>query len=108
MSAAPTPDPSLWVDTALTSGLGVLSGIVSWLLSPDPKSLGCMLRHLIVAGITAAFVGLAVRDFIDSEGLRLAVGGSAGYAGAIIWDRVLGFIKAALDWVQGKLDSLKG
>lgn len=107
MSAAQPPDHSLWVDTAITSALGVLAGFVSWLLDPDPASKGCIVRRLLVAGITSAFVGLAVRDLIDSEGLRLAVGGSVGYAGAIIWDRVQGFIKAGLDWVQRKLDALK-
>lgn len=102
MSAAPTPDPSLWIDTAISAALGVLSGIVSWLLSPDPRSLGCLLRHLLVAGITAAFVGLAVRDFIDSEGLRLAVGGSSGYAGALVWDRLVGLIRLGFDWLESK------
>lgn len=102
MSAAPG-DPSLWIDTAISGLLGILSGIVSWLMSPDPRSLGCMFRHLLVAGITAAFVGLAVRDFIDSEGLRLAVGGSSGYAGALVWDRVVQLIRLGFDWLEAKL-----
>lgn len=97
MSPQP-PDPNaLWLDAAISGGLGLLAGLVRWLMSKDPQSLGYHMRHLLVAGITAAFAGLAVRDLIDSEGLRFAAAGATGYAGIALWDMASDKLRAMVD-----------
>lgn len=100
MSPTPETPPSIWADAAISAALGAASGAVRWLLSPDRKSLGCVVRHIAVACITSAFVGLAVTDLIDSEGLRFACAGAAGYAGPEIWDWSMAFLRKR---VQGLL-----
>lgn len=97
MTPPPDPTPSIWVDAAMSGALGVLAGVVRWLMSQDPQSLGCIARHLFVAGVTAAFAGLAVQDLIASEGLRFAAAGSTGYAGVFLWDAVSAKIKSLVD-----------
>ena len=98
MSPTPeTPPPSLWLDAAVSGGLGILAGLVRWLMSPDTHSLGATFRHLFIAGVTAAFAGLAVADFIDSEGLRFAAAGSTGYAGVALWDLAAAKVRDIID-----------
>ena len=96
MSPAPEPSP-LWIDAALSGLLGILAGTVRWLMSPDQQSLGTIVRHLLVAGITAGFAGLAVQDLIDSDGLRFAAAGSTGYAGVALWDLASQRLRALVD-----------
>jgi len=70
-------------------------------MATDTKSLGCIVRHLFVAGITAAFAGLAVQDIISSEGLRFAAAGSTGYAGVALWDVTANKVKTLVDrWLS--------
>lgn len=99
MSPVPPPDPvpQLWLDAAISGGLGILAGLVRWLMSSDPQTLGCTFRHLLVAGVTAMFAGLAVQDLIDSEGLRFAAAGSTGYAGVALWDLAAQRLRALID-----------
>ena len=99
MSPSPPPvEPSpLWIDAAVSGGLGILAGLVRWLMATDPQSLGTIVRHLLVAAITAAFSGLAVQDLIDSEGLRFAAAGSTGYAGVALWDLAAQKVRALVD-----------
>lgn len=98
----PNPEPSpLWLDAVISGGLGVLAGLVRWLMSTDKHSLGATFRHLLIAGITAAFAGLAVADLIDSEGLRFAAAGSTGYAGVALWDIAAEKLRGIIDrWVK--------
>lgn len=94
----PPPDPnSVWVDAAMSGGLGVLAGLVRWLMSQDQQSWGYHMRHLLVAFITAYFAGLAIRDLIDSEGLRYASAGATGYAGIALWDMLASKLKGLVD-----------
>lgn len=97
MSPTPEPTPTLWADAAVSGALGILAGLVRWLMATDPTSLGCVIRHLLVAGITAAFAGLAVQDLISSEGLRFAAAGSTGYAGVALWDMAASKVKGLVD-----------
>lgn len=99
---SPTPEPSpLWIDAAASGGLGILAGLVRWLMATEPQSFGTIVRHLLVAGITAAFAGLAVQDLIDSEGLRFAAAGSTGYAGVALWDLAAQKLKGLIDrWLS--------
>jgi hypothetical protein len=103
MSPTPPPiEPSpLWLDAAVSGGLGILAGLVRWLMATEPQGLGTITRHLLVAGITASFAGLAVQDLIDSEGLRFAAAGSTGYAGVALWDLAAQKLKALVDrWMS--------
>jgi hypothetical protein len=97
MSPSPVEPSPIWIDAAVSGALGILAGLVRWLMASDPQSLGCILRHLLVAGITAAFAGLAVQDLIDSEGLRFAAAGSTGYAGVALWDLTAQKLRALVD-----------
>ena len=101
---SPTPDtpPSLWLDAAISASLGVASGAVRWLLSPDRHTLGCVVRHILVASVTSAFAGLAVSDLIDSEGLRFACAGAAGYAAPEIWDWLMALLRKRAEKAIGK------
>ena len=92
------PEPSpLWIDAAISGGLGVLAGLLRWLMDTNPKSLGNTVRHLLAAGITAGFAGLALGSIIDNEGLRFAAAGSTGYAGVALWDWAIGLVKEAVE-----------
>lgn len=95
MSAAlPPPEPSsLWVDAAISGGLGLGAAIARHLLSLDKKDWGCLVRRLFVAAFTASLVGLGVRDLIDSEGLRFASAGAAAFAAPEVLDYFLAYIR---------------
>lgn len=64
------------------------------LLSTDPVSPGWVFRRIFAAAITAAFVGWAVAEHIQSIPLRFAAVGAAGYAAPEVLDYVLRYIKA--------------
>jgi hypothetical protein len=95
--ASPDPSSSLWIDAAISGMLGVAAGLVRWLTDPDPKSLGCTARHLLAAGITAGFSGLALANLIDSDGLKYATAGATGYAGVALWDIASAKLRAMLE-----------
>lgn len=101
MTPPPTDPNSIWVDAGISGGLGVLAGIVRWLMSNDQKSYGYHMRQLVVAGITAYFAGLAIRDLIDSEGLRFASAGATGYVGIALWDLASDKLKVLLSKIGG-------
>ena len=64
------------------------------LLSTEPVSFGWVLRRVFAAAITAAFVGWAVTEHIQSVPLRFAAVGAAGYAAPEVLDYLLKYIKA--------------
>lgn len=97
----PEPPSPIWLDAAISGLLGILAGLVRWLTSPEQQSLRTTFRHLLIAGITASFAGLAVSDLIDSEGLRFAAAGSTGYAGVALWDLAAEKLRGMIDrWVK--------
>jgi len=64
------------------------------LLSTEPVSFGWVVRRVCAAAITAAMVGYAIQDHIQSPGLRMGVVGAAGYAAPECLDYLMRWIKA--------------
>ena len=90
----PPPEPSpIWVDAALSGGLGLGAAFARHMLATERHSWGCLVRRLIVASFTATLVGLGVRDLIDSEGLRFATAGAMAFAAPETLDYFLAYIR---------------
>jgi hypothetical protein len=63
------------------------------LLSQEPVSFWWVMRRVLAAAITAALVGYAITDHIESPGLRMGVVGAAGYAAPECLDFLMRWIK---------------
>ena len=97
MSAAPfNPDemPHEVKDGVVASVLGGLAMTARLLLSTEPVTFGWVVRRVLAAAITAALVGYAVQDHIQTTGLRMAAVGAAGYAAPECLDYLLRYVKA--------------
>jgi hypothetical protein len=96
MSAAPiSPDdiPREVKDGVVAGVLGGLAMVARLLLSTEPVSAGWVIRRVLAAAITAALVGYAITDHIESPGLRMGVVGAAGYAAPECLDYLMRYIK---------------
>ena len=97
MSAAPfNPEdiPKEVKDGLVASILGGLAMTARLLLSTEPVSLGWVVRRVCAAAITAALVGYAIQEHIQSPGLRMAVVGASGYVAPESLDYLLKYVKA--------------
>jgi hypothetical protein len=97
MSASPVnPDdiPHELKDGIVASILGGLAMTARLLLSTEPVSLGWVVRRVFAAAITAALVGYAIQEHIQSPGLRMGVVGAAGYAAPECLDYLMRWVKA--------------
>jgi hypothetical protein len=97
MSAAPfNPEemPHEVKDGIIASILGGLAMTARLLLSTEPVTPGWVVRRVFAAAITAALVGYAIQDHIQSPGLRMGAVGAAGYAAPECLDYLLRYIKA--------------
>jgi len=98
MSPPPPIDPESFPrelkDGVIASILGGLAMTARLLLSTEPVSLGWVVRRVLAAAITAALVGYAITDHIESPGLRMAVVGASGYAAPECLDYLMRWIKA--------------
>lgn len=97
MSAAPiNPEeiPHEVKDGLVASILGGLAMTARLLLSTEPVTFGWVVRRVFAAAITAAIVGYAVQDHIQSTGLRMGAVGAAGYAAPECLDYLLKYVKA--------------
>ena len=81
-------------DGVVASILGGLAMTARLLLSTEPVTFGWVVRRVLAAAITAALVGYAVQDHIQSTGLRMAAVGAAGYAAPECLDYLLKYVKA--------------
>ena len=81
-------------DGVIASALGSAAMVARLLLSTEPVSLGWVIRRIFAAAITAAFVGWAVTEHIQSIPLRFAAVGAAGYAAPEVLDYLLKYIHA--------------
>ena len=84
-------------DGIVASVLGGLAMTARLLLSTEPVSPGWVVRRVLAAAITAAIVGYAIQDHIQSPGLRMGVVGAAGYAAPECLDYLMKYIKARGD-----------
>ena len=102
MSPPPPPfDPESFPkelkDGVIASILGGLAMTARLLLSTEPVSVGWVVRRVLAAAITAALVGYAITDHIESPGLKMAVVGAAGYAAPECLDYLMRYIKSKGD-----------
>lgn len=81
-------------DGVVAGSLGSAAMVARLLLSTEPVTLGWVVRRVFAAAITAAFVGWAVSEQIQSVPLRFAATGAAGYAAPEVLDYLLKYIKA--------------
>jgi hypothetical protein len=95
MSAPLDPEsiPKELKDGVIASILGGLAMTARLLLSQEPVSVGWVIRRVLAAAITAALVGYAITDHIESPGLRMGVVGAAGYAAPECLDYLMRYIK---------------
>ena len=82
----------LMQDSLVASIMGGLAMTARVLLSTEPVSIGWVVRRISAASITACLVGLAVKDHITSDSLKLAVAGAAGYSAPECLDFILKYI----------------
>lgn len=105
MSPPPTPPPieqsegvgqmSPYIkDGVIAFVLGGFSMAARVLMSTEPVSFGFVVRRFLAASITAAFVGMATKDYFTSTGLWLGVCGGAGYSAPEVTDYLLKYVKA--------------
>ena len=101
MSPPPPIDPESFPkelkDGVIASILGGLAMTARLLLSTEPVSVGWVVRRVLAAAITAALVGYAIADHIESPGLKMGVVGAAGYAAPECLDYLMRYIKARGD-----------
>jgi hypothetical protein len=83
---------ALLQDSFIASIMGGLAMTARVLLSTEPVSIGWVVRRIAAASITACLVGLAVKDHITSDSLKLAVAGASGYAAPECLDFLLKYI----------------
>ena len=97
MSPPPPVDPEMFPkelkDGVIASILGGLAMTARLLLSQEPVSVGWVIRRVLAAAITAALVGYAITDHIESPGLKMGVVGAAGYAAPECLDYLMRYIK---------------
>ena len=101
MSPPPPIDPESFPkelkDGVIASILGGLAMTARLLLSTEPVSVGWVVRRVLAAAITAALVGYAITDHIESPGLKMGVVGAAGYAAPECLDYLMRYIKSKGD-----------
>ena len=101
MSPPPPIDPESFPkelkDGVIASILGGLAMTARLLLSTEPVSVGWVVRRVLAAAITAALVGYAIADHIESPGLRMGVVGATGYAAPECLDYLMRYIKSKGD-----------
>ena len=84
-------------DGIIASILGGLAMTSRLLMSEEPVTPGWVIRRLLAASITAVLVGYGVKDYIQSESLRLCVIGGCGYCAPEICDYLIKYVKARGD-----------
>ena len=78
----------------MTAALGSVAMVCRLLLSTEPVTAGWVIRRVLAAALTSAFVGWAIADQIQSESLRFACVGAAGYCAPEVLDYILRYARA--------------
>ena len=81
-------------DGLVASVLGGLAMTARLLLSTEPVTIGWVIRRVFAAAITAALVGYAIQEHIQSPGLRMGVVGACGYCAPEALDFLLKYARA--------------
>ena len=111
MSPPPPIDPEYFQkelkDGVIASILGGLAMTSRLLLSQEPVSVGWVVRRVLAAAITAALVGYAITDYIESPGLRMGAIGAIGYCAPEALDYLLKAFKARAEKEVGAIAGKK-
>jgi hypothetical protein len=91
---SPEEIPRELKDGLVASTLGGLAMTARLLLSTEPVTIGWVLRRVMAAAITAALVGYAIQEHIQSPGLRMGVVGACGYCAPEALDFLLKYARA--------------
>ena len=100
MSAAPNPNDlppdseKLMADAARFLPIGAAAMLARIVMSQEPVSFGWIARRMFFAAVTACLVGWGTDGYIQSQGMRFAAVGAAGYAAPEVADFVIRWIKA--------------
>ena len=96
MSAAPI-DPNdgdkLAQEAMRFLPIGAAAMLARILMSQDKVSVGWVARRLFFAAVTACLVGWATDGYLQSQGLRFAAVGLAGYAAPEVADFALSYLR---------------
>ena len=96
MSAAPI-DPNdgdkLAAEAMRFLPIGAAAMLARILMSQDKVSIGWVIRRMFFAGVTACLVGWATDGYLQSQGLRFAAVGLAGYAAPEVADFALAYLR---------------
>lgn len=96
MSAAPI-DPNdgdkLAAEAARFLPIGAAAMLARILMSTEKVSIGWVMRRMFFAGVTACLVGWATDGYLNSQGLRFAAVGLAGYAAPEVADFALAYLR---------------
>lgn len=96
------PEAKSGIVAAIIGGLAMTARL---LLSTTPVSPGWVARRVLAAGITAAFAGYALNDYIQSPGLRMGAIGAIGYASPEALDWLMAWMKARANKEIGEVKS---
>jgi phage shock protein PspC (stress-responsive transcriptional regulator) len=99
----PESIPKELKDGIVASVLGGLAMTARLLLSTEPVSLGWVVRRVLAAAITAALVGYAIAEHIQSPGLRMGAIGAIGYCAPEALDYLLKAFKARAEKEVGAI-----
>jgi len=100
MSAAPNPNElppdsdKLLADAARFLPIGAAAMLARIVMSQEPVSFGFIARRMFFAAVTACLVGWATDGYLQSQGMRFAAVGAAGYAAPEVADFAIRWIKA--------------
>ena len=100
MSAAPNPNElppdsdKLLADAARFLPIGAAAMLARIVMSQEPVSFGWIARRMFFAAVTACLVGWGTDGYIQSQGMRFAAVGAAGYAAPEVADFVIRYLKA--------------
>ena len=100
MSAAPNPNDlppdsdKLLADAARFLPIGAAAMLARIVMSQEPVSCSWIARRMFFAAVTACLVGWATDGYLQSQGLRFAAVGAAGYAAPEVADFAIKWLKA--------------
>lgn len=100
MSAAPNPNDippesdKLLADAARFLPIGAAAMLARIVMSQEPVSFGWIARRMFFAAVTACLVGWATDGYLQSQGMRFAAVGAAGYAAPEVADFALNWLRS--------------
>ncbi len=102
MSMDPTPN-DLLKDAITSAGIGGAGAAARAALSKNKTDWVTLGKHIFAGGVTAVFVGFALKDMISSETLRYAVMGVASVIAPELFESLIDAAPAIVKKLVGKV-----